>query len=349
MSENIIKQPRWKTCEYTQRQVNDAGKVVCLEEATLEEKEHAVEIIDNWRAAHAYPLQIFYMHLHRITKGTDDVIVVQRLKRLDSILKKIERNPKMNLWGMQDLGGCRVIVSNVDQVYEFARKLKESRIRHIYKREYDYIQNPKSSGYRSLHFVYQFHSDQRDTYNKNILIEIQFRTHLMHAWATAVETMGIYIKQALKAGEGDEHIKRFFVLASSLLALRENLPVAENTSNNKADLVNEIKSIDSVHHILARLDAIRFAIENGDMRKIGKGGYFLLKLNYETNELKINSYKPSEVDDANKDYTTIESLKNPVVDAVLVRAESFSTLKSAYPNYFGDISEFINIMRTYIE
>lgn len=39
MSENIIKQPRWKTCEYTQRQVNDAGKVVCLEEATLEEKE----------------------------------------------------------------------------------------------------------------------------------------------------------------------------------------------------------------------------------------------------------------------------------------------------------------------
>lgn len=53
MSENIIKQPRWKTCEYTQRQVNDAGKVVCLEEATLEEKEHAVEIIDNWRAAHA--------------------------------------------------------------------------------------------------------------------------------------------------------------------------------------------------------------------------------------------------------------------------------------------------------
>lgn len=219
MSENIIKQPRWKTCEYTQRQVNDAGKVVCLEEATLEEKEHAVEIIDNWRAAHAYPLQIFYMHLHRITKGTDDVIVVQRLKRLDSILKKIERNPKMNLWRMQDLGGCRVIVSNVD----------------------------------------------------------------------------------------------------------------------------------SVHHILARLDAIRFAIENGDMRKIGKGGYFLLKLNYETNELKINSYKPSEVDDANKDYTTIESLKNPVVDAVLVRAESFSTLKSAYPNYFGDISEFINIMRTYIE
>lgn len=48
MSENIIKQPRWKTCEYTQRQVNDAGKVVCLEEATLEEKEHAVEIMLYW-------------------------------------------------------------------------------------------------------------------------------------------------------------------------------------------------------------------------------------------------------------------------------------------------------------
>lgn len=349
MPENIIKQPRWKTFEYTQGEVNRAGKIVCSSTSTPEEKEHAIEVIDNWRATHAYPLQIFYMHLHRISKDKENTIVVQRLKRLDSILKKIERNPKMDLWRMQDLGGCRVIVSNIDQVYELSKKLRESSIRHIFKREYNYIQKPKKSGYRSLHLVYQFHSDRQDTYNNNILIEIQFRTRLMHIWATAVETMGVYIKQALKAGEGDEHIHRFFTIASSLLALRETLPVVEGTSCNESDLVSEIKQIDSIYHILARLDAIRIAIETEDKSKTGKGGYFLLKLNYDTNELVVKSYKPSEVDDANRDYTIIESSNASSVDAVLVRAESFSTLKSAYPNYFGDISEFINIINDYIK
>ena len=79
---------------------------------------------------------------------------------------------------MQDLGGCRFIVPTVDEVFAFAEKYKNSRVRHEYKRTYDYINNPKPSGYRSLHLVYKFHSDTKDTYNQNMLIEIQFRTHL---------------------------------------------------------------------------------------------------------------------------------------------------------------------------
>lgn len=50
----------------------------------------------------------------------------------------------MSLYRMQDLGGCRVIVNSIDQVYEAVEKYKTSRIRHILKREYDYIQNPKN-------------------------------------------------------------------------------------------------------------------------------------------------------------------------------------------------------------
>ena len=40
--------------------------------------------------------------------------------------------------------------------------------------------------------VYQYKSDRIETYNRNMLIEIQFRTHLQHIWATAVETMGLF-------------------------------------------------------------------------------------------------------------------------------------------------------------
>ena len=74
----------------------------------------------------------------------------------------------MQLYKMQDLGGCRVIVDTIEQVYKSLNQYKTSSIRHILKREYDYIANPKPSGYRSYHIVYQFHSDKKDTYNKNM-------------------------------------------------------------------------------------------------------------------------------------------------------------------------------------
>lgn len=66
--------------------------------------------------------------------------------------------------------------------------------------------------------VYQFQSDKKDTYNKNMLIEIQFRTKLQHIWVTSVEMMGIYTKNNLKSSIGDKDILRFFVLVSSVFA-----------------------------------------------------------------------------------------------------------------------------------
>ena len=104
MSKNIISQPRWKRVEYSKGEIERAGKVVCDSSSTDEERHLAIKIIDNWRAAHAYPLQIFYNHLRRSAHNNDNIIVVQRLKRLDSILQKIERTPEMSLWRMQDLG-----------------------------------------------------------------------------------------------------------------------------------------------------------------------------------------------------------------------------------------------------
>lgn len=41
----------------------------------------------------------------------------------------------------------------------------------------------------------------------------------------------------------------------------------------------------------------------------------------------------------------IESINNTNIDSVLVSATSFDVLKAAYPNYFTDISQFVDIMR----
>lgn len=204
-----IKQPRWKTVEYSRTQIVNAGKIIGQDYQQIDEYKQAVTIVDNWRASHAFPLHVIYIQLRRMCSGNRKAIVAERLKRLESITKKLTRESNMNLWTMQDLGSCRVIVSKLTDVYNYATKYEKSRKRHIVKKTYDYIKAPKASGYRSLHVVYECRSDRVNTYNRNMLIEIQYRTHLQHIWATAVETMGLFTDEAIKSGQGSEDIKRF--------------------------------------------------------------------------------------------------------------------------------------------
>lgn len=331
----------WEVPKYSKSEINKAGSIIANPSSTKEDRDNALIILNNWRAAHAYPLQVICSNLRLRNPGA---IVVQRLKRLDSITGKIERFPDMSLYRMQDLGGCRVIVDTVDQVYEAIEKYKNSRIRHILKREYDYIQNPKDSGYRSYHMVYQFRSDKKETYNKNMLIEIQFRTKLQHIWATAVEMMGIYTKSQLKASIGNKDILRFFALVSSVFAKMENMPISPNTNDDYNILISEIRQIDKKLNLVSRLSALSVAIKHtGD--KFKTKGYYVLQLNYKKKLLRVNKFPTNQVEVATNVYNKIESLNNPNIDVVLVSATSFDSLKEAYPNYFTDISQFVDMMR----
>lgn len=330
---NQNKREQWEIPKYSKSEINKAGSIIADPSSSKEERDNALIILNNWRASHAYPLQVICSNLRL---RNPNAIVVQRLKRLESITGKIERFPNMSLYRMQDLGGCRVIVDTVDQVYEAIEKYKKSRIRHILKREYDYIQYPKNSGYRSYHMVYQFHSDKRDTYNKNMLIEIQFRTKLQHIWATAVEMMGIYTKSNLKSSQGDEGILRFFTLVSSLFAIRENMPVCPDTSEWADELINEIIQIDQKNNIIMKLKAINQAIQTTEYNEnfYLKNGYYLLILNYDESSLDIETFKPSEFELAANIYGKIEAELQAKIDTVLVSVKSFNELKEAYPNYF---------------
>lgn len=340
---NQNQREQWEVPKYSKSEINKAGSIIANSSSTKEERNNALIILNNWRAAHAYPLQVICSNLRL---RNPNAIVVQRLKRLDSITGKIERFPTMQLYKMQDLGGCRVIVDTIEQVYEAVEKYKKSRIRHILKREYDYIQNPKESGYRSYHMVYQFHSDKKETYNKNMLIEIQFRTKLQHIWATAVEMMGIYTKNNLKSSQGDEKILNFFTLVSSVLAKMENMPICPNTSNDYNILIQEIKQIDNKLNIVSRLSALSVVINHTNASKTMKGkGYYVLILNYKDKLLKVRGFSTNQIELATKVYNDIEATNNPDIDVVLVSATSFDTLKAAYPNYFTDISQFVDMMR----
>lgn len=309
---------KWETPQYSKSEINKAGKTIADSTSSPESRDAALIVLNNWRSSHAYPLQVMASNLRL---RNPDAIVVQRLKRLESITGKLDRFPKMSLYRMQDLGGCRVIVDSIDQVYEVLNKYKKSRIRHILKREYDYIQNPKSSGYRSYHMVYQFQSDKKETYNENMLIEIQFRTKLQHIWATAVEMMGIFTKSNLKSSQGDEDILRFFTLVSSLFAIKEKTPVCPDTSGWGDELANEISEIDNKHHILSKLLSLNTATKAIE-KNVGnfnyKNGYYLLILDIQNQELKIHPFKPSEAELATNEYNEVEKISDPTKDIVLV-------------------------------
>ena len=348
----FIEQPRWKVPEYSRKQINDAGDVIRSNSRTPQEQKEALEIIDNWRSAHAYPLHVFYMNLKRKAGARDGVLVAERLKRMNSIIAKLQHEEKMQLYRMQDLGGCRMVLPTVEDVFAFSEEFKKSKIRHEKKNEKNYILNPKPSGYRSLHLVYRFRTEtpEKDIYNQHqMLIEIQFRTHLQHIWATALETMGLFTNQALKAGEGREEILRFFVVISSLFAIREKCPVVPGTVEDETELVSEIEQINDRYHVLDMLKAFRVAIDIDEEREADQKGYYVLRLNYESKRLRGSFFKPSELDKAYILYDMLEKeYKDKPYDIVMVRTASYASVRAAYPNYFSDLGEFINLVEGYL-
>ena len=110
-----------------------------------------------------------------------------RLKSPDSIIKKLSRKGiPFSLEAIEeninDVAGIRVICSFPDDIYMIADcLLNQDDIRLIEKR--DYINNPKESGYRSLHLIIEVPIFLKDE-KKSMKVEVQIRTIAMDFWAS---------------------------------------------------------------------------------------------------------------------------------------------------------------------
>ena len=238
-NEMVVKN-MWKKSGYTKKEINDAGKQIINKNLSSEERKRCIAIIDNWRAAHAYPMNTFAIHLKHLVGEIPNALVVQRLKRLDTIIKKLERFPSMQLYRMQDLGGCRVIVPKIEDVYNVVSSLRKSRIRHIEHNYKDYIATPNpNTGYRGYHLIYNYKSDKKTDYN-GMQVEVQIRTQLQHLWATAVETVGLFTDNGLKFNQGSQDWLQFFKYASALFAIEEMSALPEGISTNPKAIISDL-------------------------------------------------------------------------------------------------------------
>ena len=134
----------WKSVEYSKKKIKLAGSAIAKNNFSKISEDEAHKIVNNWRAAHAFPLQTFYVNCKRKSSGYNNAIAVQRLKRLDSIVNKLRRQPDMSIVRMQDLGGCRMIMESIDDVYDVIDKFEKSSIKHKLVKKNDYICTQKN-------------------------------------------------------------------------------------------------------------------------------------------------------------------------------------------------------------
>lgn len=347
----------WVEPEFSVQKVNAAGRALVKfyadDTSTYSQDDwvtmgNHILVINNWRAAHNYPLNTFQMSLRNSAKRFDaEPLIAQRTKRLFSVALKLARSPTMKLSQMQDIGGCRAVLTNVDHVRALVDYYRNrSRIKHHPGPVDDYISNPKESGYRGVHLIYRYFSDKKkkEVYN-NLKIEMQIRSRYQHAWATAVETVGTFVGQALKTSIGDEEWLRFFALMGSAIAIREKTPTVPNTPKKRRELVDELAYLTKFLDVQARLNqyanALRFIKGN-----LEGAQWYLLELNPRTSELVVSGFRREEREDAEREYGEAERRvrDNPGTDAVLVSVESISALHKAYPNYFADTGVFVQLL-----
>lgn len=333
----------WAVSKYSKGEVTRAGKVLIDPNASAEQRLHALDIMSSWRAAHAYPMRALLMTLRKKAALIDPkAIVVQRHKRSPSIINKLARFPQMELSRMQDIGGCRAIVANVKDAERLSELLQSGRTRNKLHREYNYIQNPKDTGYRGIHLTYKYGGEKEEY--KDYFVELQLRSRIQHAWATSVEIIDTFTNQALKSSRGTADWLRFFRVASAEFAKLEKRPIGDDLVgvDTKAELIELSKRL----NVVAKLNAFAVSANHIIERSDNKTDYFLLELSSEGSKILITQYRTSDFSRATQAYLEKEkqAKADGTSDVVLVAAGSMHALHSAYPNYFADSKEFLRYL-----
>ena len=327
---------------YSRKQVVKAGKAL-LEpmpwiEDRADEYRQVFKIAYDWRSSHAYPMRKMRQELRAMVQDLlkRRGITAARLKRMKSIRKKLERLDT-TLAQIQDIGGCRAIVDSQDTLNLLLAQFRSDTARHKLRIHRSYIDDPRLSGYRSHHLVFDFQPENasEEPY-RDRRIEIQLRSRLQHSWATAVEAIGLHRNEDLKASEGDADWLRFFLLVSAEFAEFEGtapVPYAPL----QPERIKEIKALNKSLGAVRRLETLNEAFRYLEHNKGLRASYYMLQFDNAKQTLDISSY--DRIAGASEGYGYAES-NHMDMNTVVVEVDTLEALKEAYPNYFLDVRLF---------
>jgi hypothetical protein len=282
----------------------------------------------------------------RVRKVCDGALVAQRLKRIPSMEKKLRIIEGMQLVRMQDIGGLRAVVDTVPQVRKLQAMYSDGSLTHELIDTDDYIQTPKESGYRSVHLIYKYKNPVATPYD-GLHLELQIRTRLQHAWATAVETIGTFLNQALKSNEGPAEWLYYFKVVSAAFALIEKTSLPEEFFGwTPARIVQTCIGLERDLDVRRKLQAFAVAAKAINSSK-AKGSYHLIVLNPTDRTVFVESFGKRRLTEANEAYAKAEllgSVRGEDIQTVLVATDTVGSLRRAYPNYFLDTRQFISAL-----
>ena len=341
---------------YPNEVVDQAGTVL-INDLTAQSALNAkgilwANVINNRRAAHAYPLNTFQATLRqRIARVDETAIVAQRIKRLSSIQNKLGRYDWLTLSEMQDIAGCRAIVASVPQVYQLAKIYRRPYARHELVAVNDYIKSPKSDGYRSYHLIYRYYNSSNPVYDR-LKVEMQFRSVLQHCWATAVEIADIFYREGLKAHRGSPDWRRFFALMGAVIAMHEHCRSVPRTPKNSRELIDELRhytmKLDVRNGLSAFGQTLNIMGESNLKPRGVKYVLLVLEPGAGAEQLQLYGFRANDVAQATQQMENQERLKSESGNAVLVSVSDAASLRRAYPNYFLDTTVFLQTLNQLI-
>ncbi|SUA56934.1 GTP pyrophosphokinase ywaC [Oligella urethralis] len=330
--------------------------------SNLENDKKALEVLNDWRKSHVEPLDLIQKQINKVLaecRIKDSSLLSTRLKRAESIINKLKRFDGMTLTRMQDVAGARVILSNIEEVRAFVTLFcsegdpnNNNNTYEVIKSD-NYIEKPKSDGYRSIHMVCKVPFINANNISNEFSVEVQVRTKLQHAWATAVEVMGLYERSQLKSGQGNKSILTIFELCSALLSLEEKLPLSPQYEEwSKEQMSHRLKALDEETKFFFRLENFNLSLKHvtNDLAKELRDKEiicYLLILNLNEKKLRIRPFVKDDEHDPTETYRKYEKqiLKGAPLDVVLVTVSDRTTLEDAYPNYFADTKRFCEIIK----
>lgn len=329
---------------YTRHKLDRAGDALIGSDPFL--RKEAVAIVQQWRDTHLFVMQELDKQIVQLFSDTNThyAFSSMRIKRMTSIEEKLRNNAakRTKLGGLQDIGGLRFVFSSIeelDAVKEVLDKFTPSKF--SLKRSYDYVVHPKDSGYRSIHYVYQYRSEN-ETYN-GLSVELQIRTRLQHSWAMAVETASLISNTTLKADmDNAQEWRGFFKLVSALFSREENKPVLAMydgcTTKELCDAYFRYKKLKLVEQFKALRVTVNSNLDEDER------GYCVLTIDFVRHIVHAKVYPSADYKNATEMFSEIETTINEDEAALMVAIDKIREIKEAYPSYFLDTKSFLEYL-----
>lgn len=160
------------------------------------------ELMQDYRLFRSEDLALGFQSISSALEGRP-VAISGRLKRIDTLVRKLRREETMKLTFMDDIVGFRILVASPSMQYAVKDLLLNSLPVKYIK---DYINEPPNSGYQGIHIVCQTPKlFPGNDVQSNLSYEIQIRTHYQHIWSTTSESMGEQVKEG--GGTEDQRIQ----------------------------------------------------------------------------------------------------------------------------------------------